>query len=273
MDKGNDAMDKIKMIGNLIGEFGCIDGLRIVYWLVIKKFNLQKIVGVKEIHSKFLGGGVYIRPCSTDLDLLIEFFAKVTCGGENREYDIEFEKNADDVKYILDCGANIGLFSLLYAKRYPSAKIIAVEPEYENYKVLCMNAKRNSNIIVLQNAIWNQDAVLKIIPRDTGAYGFMVQECEDGFGDVEGISINYLMEKYDFPRIDILKMDIEGSELEVITRDSTEWLNKTGILILETHERIKAGSEKKIEKELLVNNDYVEGKSNGENRIFYRVYG
>lgn len=193
------------------------------------------------------------------------------CCGESREYSIEFERNADDVKYILDCGANIGLFSMIYAEKYPAAKIIAVEPERENYKVLCMNTKENNNIITLQNGIWNRKADLKVIPRDTGAYGFMVQECVDGQGDVEGISISNLMVKYDFPRIDILKMDIEGSELEVITRNSAEWLNKTGILILETHERIRAGSEKEVEKQLLINNHYEEGKPNGENRIFYRV--
>lgn len=203
--------------------------------------------------------------------LLLEFFGKYADDQGNRVYQIAFERNADDVKYIIDCGANIGLFSLIYAQKYPEAKIIAVEPEQQNYKMLCMNIKNHKNITAIRNGVWNQGIDLKIIARDTGAYGFMVQECKDGQGDVRGVSIGDLMEKYGFPRVDILKMDIEGSELEVITCDADEWLNKTNILILETHERIKPGSEKLIENALLKNNHYMEGESNGENRIFYRV--
>ena len=50
-------MNKLKMIGNLIKEFGYIDGLRIVYWLIIKKFDLKKVDGIKKVHSSSLGGG------------------------------------------------------------------------------------------------------------------------------------------------------------------------------------------------------------------------
>lgn len=267
-------MNRVILIKNLFVEFGFVDCVKVVYWLVGNKFNIgKKWWGgvVRTVHSSSLEREIYIRPYSSDLILLIEFFAKEVQSGESREYQIEFEHHDKDVKYILDCGANIGLFSLIYSYRYPEAKIIAIEPESENFNILCMNVKNNKNIIVVQRGIWSKEVGLKIIPRDTGAYGFMVQECNEEQSDVEGVSIASLIKWYDFPRIDILKMDIEGSELEVITNNSSIWLKKTKIMILETHERIIAGSEKIIEDELLNKNQYIEGKSNGENRIFYKM--
>lgn len=272
MGKGG-YMAKAKTVKNLIKEFGYVDGIRLAFWLV--KYNRLHLSGrpafrggVKKVYSLSLRREIYIRPETTDLILLLEFFAKDVCAGENREYQIEFEYNGKDINYILDCGANIGLFSLLYAKKYPDAKIIAIEPEPENYKVLLMNIKDNSRITAIQNGVWYKESGLKIIPRDTGAYGFMVQECVHEKAEVNGISINKLIKQYGFPSIDILKMDIEGSELEVITNDSSVWLKKTKIIILETHERIKPGSEKVIENKLCKSH-FIEGKRNGENRVFY----
>lgn len=79
---------------------------------------------------------------------------------------------------VLDLGANVGIFSLLMAKKFPRAEIIAVEPEEENIKTLRENIKLNSidNIIVVEAAISDQkgEALLQINRKNQGAHSLYV---------------------------------------------------------------------------------------------------
>ncbi len=61
--------------------------------------------------------------------------------------------NRSEVPVIVDCGANIGISSVWYAQRYPRARIIAVEPEPENFRILSMNAANYPNIVAVQGGV------------------------------------------------------------------------------------------------------------------------
>jgi hypothetical protein len=73
----------------------------------------------------------WLRPDSSDLLTMREVFL-------DRDYDFPVR---DNVKYIVDAGANIGLASIFFANKYPDAKIIAIEPEKENFLLLKRNAQ------------------------------------------------------------------------------------------------------------------------------------
>ena len=64
---------------------------------------------------------------------------------------------------------------------------------------------------------------------------------------IEGISINKLMANFKINQIDILKIDIEGSEKEVFSQ-STEWLEKVGLIFIEFHDRKKSGCRESFSK-------------------------
>src|SRR5262245_54333406 len=55
------------------------------------------------------------------------------------EYDLAL---AQDPSIIVDAGANVGMTAVYFALRYPNARIIAIEPESENFGILKSNAKR-----------------------------------------------------------------------------------------------------------------------------------
>ena len=67
--------------------------------------------------------------------------------------------------------------------------------------------------------------------------------------------------------VDILKIDIEGSEKEIFEQGFEEWLPFTKILIVETHDRYKQGSSKAVLKAVSAYNFSLE--VSGENLIFY----
>jgi FkbM family methyltransferase len=60
----------------------------------------------------------------------------------------------ENVEVIIDAGANIGVFSIMMAKQYPQAKVIAIEPDAENLALLSENCQFYPNIEILPTALW-----------------------------------------------------------------------------------------------------------------------
>ena len=156
-----------------------------------------------------------------------------------REMDVSFQFSP---KYIVDCGAHIGLSAVLFANRYPNAKIFAIEPEPSNFDMLLKNTKPYPNVICLQKAIWNKKTVLEIKDVGLGNWGYMTNEVSDSeLNNVESISIPELMKEYNLDSIDICKINVEGAEKELFEENYKEWLSKTKAIIIELHDHMKAG--------------------------------
>jgi FkbM family methyltransferase len=182
----------------------------------------------------------------------------------NKEYDI---KLSTPPKTIIDLGANIGLTSLFFNSKYPEAKIIAVEPEKSNFELLEKNTLKIKNITILEAGIWNKDASLIVKDDNRGNYGFTVEEVEEGtLESIKAVSIETIMRENDLTSIDLLKIDIEGSEKELFEENIDYWLSKTKTLIVEFHDRFKSDSAKTVFR-ALDKYDY-EFDLKGENVIF-----
>ena len=54
------------------------------------------------------------------------------------------------------------------------------------------------------------------------------------------------MSIYKLDYIDILKMDVEGSEKEIFESNYEHWLSKTKCLIIELHDRMRKGSSDSV---------------------------
>lgn len=165
----------IKILKNVFLVFG-IDALRVLLWLVLK--NIYRKDTIKSVYCRNLKKNVFIRVGDTDVVLMILMFC-VECDDKGRkEYDIDLGNR--DIEYIIDAGANIGLFALLYAEKYPNAKIICIEPDDDNFRVLSMNIAHNKNIIAINQGLWSKKTYLQVIDRNTGSWGYMVKETEQG---------------------------------------------------------------------------------------------
>jgi len=118
--------------------------------------------------------------------------------------------NIKEGDVVVDAGANIGLFSILASfKVKDKGKVIAIEPEPNNLKILRQNVELNklNNVIVIPKALYDKPGkMVSIKGEGVGAY-----VSEDGEGLVETTTIDKIVEETGLkPRI--LKMDIEGSE-------------------------------------------------------------
>lgn len=129
---------------------------------------------------------------------------------------------------IIDCGANMGLSVLYFKKICPDAKVIAFEPDEDNFKILEKNIKSRElqGVDLRRQAVWTADTTLNF-----AAEGSMSSKLETG-GNVQVQAIrlaNLLHQKVDF-----LKIDIEGAEYEVV-KDIAPYLSNVSNLFLEYH--------------------------------------
>jgi FkbM family methyltransferase len=150
-------------------------------------------------------------------------------------------------QYILDGGGNIGLTAAYFATRYPSAQIVSVEPDTENYALLCRNTAPYGNIRPFQGGLWTNNAHLLVKDLGLGNNGFMVEETgADTPGAIRAWGLAALLDELQWPRFDVLKLDVEGSEKEIFSSGFEDWLPRTRVLIVELHDRMKQGCSKSV---------------------------
>ncbi len=178
-------------------------------------------------------------------------------------------------KTIIDLGANVGLATVFFAQKYKGAKILAVEPEAENFRALENNVRALGNrVSTLKGAVWHEDGEinLNVDAEDgspLGSWGVQVSaQAWKGSGATPCWKLSTLMEKFAFDEVDILKIDIEGAELELFSEKPELWLTKAKLIVVETHDRFRPGSDQAVHKALATNFD--ELPSNGENLYFRR---
>ncbi len=205
-------------------KFGITGGLSV--WIQIK---LQR---KDVIHLPGYANPIYLRPGTADLTTFREIFLR-------EEYKLDLPQSFHP-KVIVDAGANIGFTSVFLAHRYPDATIYSLEPEPLNFNLLQKNTAGYPNIKAIHAAVWHEDGVIEITDKGFGLRGFMAEESTGKGNRVTAISIGSLVKHYSIKAIDILKIDIEGSEKEVFSND-TGWLAITTCLVIEIHDRMKPG--------------------------------
>lgn len=146
----------------------------------------------------------------------------------------------ENVKLIVDCGANVGYASAYFLSKFPETHVIAVEPDRRNYELLKKNLREyGDRVTTLCSAIWSHKVGLKLCigqMDDKSEWATTVRECREGEqADLEAIDISTLLSQSNYDEIDILKIDIEGAEKIVFSRNFGSWLNKVRAYAIELH--------------------------------------
>lgn len=219
----------------------------------IRFYLTQVFSGTRDIFCiNWQGTKYFFRPGTSDENVFTEIFS-------SKEYDIDLGNPV----FIVDAGANVGFSSVFFAKKYPSATIVALEPELSNFNILLMNTRNFPNIRPMQAGVWSRKTYLCIKDADVGPWAFQVVESES-VTDIPAIGIADVLSDFNVANIDVLKMDIEGSEIEVFG-ENTAWMDHLDTLIVELHDRFRPGCTAALEK-LLAGRSYQRSQS-GESII------
>ncbi len=135
---------------------------------------------------------------------------------EKRELEI-FRNAVKAGMNVVDIGANIGLYTVIASHRIgPDGKVFAYEPEKDNFTILTKNIDLNQkhNSIALQIALSEkiEKRNLYLAEDNKGHHSFAKDSSVNIPISVVTDTLDYSLEKYGSPKIDIIKMDIEGAE-------------------------------------------------------------
>lgn len=135
----------------------------------------------------------------------------------------------------VDIGANIGAFAILAA--HHGSRVLAVEPEPHNLEAMRNNIAINGleqRIIVSDVGV--SDYTGTAVINDGGGGASIYEENADGvFIDV--ITLDQLFERYNVEKVNVLKIDVEGSEVAIVLGASRENLDKCAYITLEFDHR------------------------------------
>lgn len=157
---------------------------------------------------------------------------------EHREYDYpNCTVQKDDV--VVDCGANIGIFTR-YASSKLAKQIISIEPAPSNYNCLVKNTADLDNCILFNRAVSNVLSTKTLfLDVNSGGHSFIsydINNTKTGKDvEVDCITIDTLFDTGVVEKIDFLKVDVEGAELEIFEGISDINLQKINKMAIEYH--------------------------------------
>jgi FkbM family methyltransferase len=123
---------------------------------------------------------------------------------------------------VVDIGANVGYYTLLAARRTGAhGTVYAFEPEPRNFKLLSENIRLNGyeNVVATQKAVSNETGTTSLFLSPRGGTSHSLLSSRDrskGTIEVEAVALDEFFEAEGNPAIQVIKMDIEGWEMEAL---------------------------------------------------------
>jgi FkbM family methyltransferase len=152
------------------------------------------------------------------------------------------------IRYIVDAGANIGDETIRFSHFFPQAEVVAIEASSENFEMLQKNIRGRNNVTGLHAGLWPVQANLEVIPSES-MEAFRVVEIDHPTGDsIQGVSVDSILQKMGWDRIDVLKLDIEGAEYELFDRNVDGWIDRVSAFVFEVPDSDRPGSTQRIFK-------------------------
>jgi len=230
----------VKLIRPVVEQIRDVSGLGLFFPLR----HVSDLVGRPMFQARVRGAGrIAMRRNSTDADVVRQVFRK-------REYDFSGTAQyravctaygamleAGETPLILDIGANIGASAIWFARAFPRARIVTVEPDPGNAAMCRRNTARLPNVKNLQAAIGGAPGSVSLA-NQTDAWA--VQTIRDAAGTVPVVTIPSIVQAEGKARLLMVKIDIEGFEADLFDGDC-DWLNDVHAVLIEPHDWMLPG--------------------------------
>ena len=197
-------------------------GFRNALWFEIRKTFRPKFIYIR---VPGMPRALEIRGQESDLPV----FRDVVIGGE-LDIDFGFEPGI-----IIDCGANVGVTTAVFANRFPNAQVVAVEPSSKNLQILRRNVECYSNVRIIPAAVWSHKTLLKIVNPDAEAWAYRCEPADPGDRQAfEAVGVDDILDGLEVKAGVLVKLDIEGAE-ENLFATTPDWLRRVQAVLVETH--------------------------------------
>ncbi len=150
---------------------------------------------------------------------------------------------------IIDLGSNIGLTSIYFHCYFEEPEILCVEPNHQNCVQHKEILKRNhiEGISIIERGIWDTNTVLAPNTdfRDGQSWSFSISEVNgNDKNGIETITFDEILQMAKKPIVDLLKIDIEGSEARLLGDATFRSLieSKVKVVVVEVHPEVMTKS-------------------------------
>lgn len=173
---------------------------------------------------------IYFAPACSEIDPYNDVFLK-------KSYEPAPDFLPENNRIIIDCGANIGIYTLR-AALCKTTRVFSIEPNPAVFMRLMKNVTTNglSNIVPLNIGLGSTPKKTKLRWGNSTLSGRIMPDGSElgNAADVELTTLDLLAEQYNITYVDIMKMDIEGAEYDALT-GAAGILDRTRRLFLEIH--------------------------------------
>lgn len=181
---------------------------------------------VREFDLRLNEGSPHLRLRSDDLSLF-EIYARGSC-------DVDLAP-LGAVRSVLDLGANVGLVTLFLAERLPGARFVCVEASPKTFALLEENLRRNAaDAIAINAAAVGEPGRFHVQPGVRPGLDRVSTGPGQSGAEIEGLTVPQLLGRAGLERVDLMKIDIEGGEVELLEH-AAEWAPRVGAVLLEVH--------------------------------------
>jgi FkbM family methyltransferase len=164
------------------------------------------------------------------------------------EYNFDFfDFKPGDI--VIDIGGNIGMVSILLAKKFPFLKIYAFEPVRQSYENFLRNIDLNNipeGVITVENIAVTKDSrdvCMKLNRLNMGASKVSEEVPQNGEETVSSETLMHIIEKNKIEKIKLLKIDCEGMEYEILYDMPPRFFSKIEYLRGEFHPLLNNANE------------------------------
>lgn len=157
---------------------------------------------------------------------------------------------------VIDVGGNIGAFAVYAGRRAREGRVISFEPLSENHALLLKNVQQNrlANVTVVHGAIAGANADVTLYRSDDGTGNHSLVAALAGATSrseqIAASTIEKVLQRFNLPKCDFLKLDCEGAEFEIIASLTQDVARTIRRIVLEYH--AKPDSPKRTQADTLI---------------------
>ncbi len=226
------------------------------------------LLGSRRVRAPW--GDFHFRRGESDLQVYRQIFV-------HREYDLKkfpqfavISKAYEEIvatggrPVIIDAGANVGLSAIWFARLFPAALVLAVEPDPDNLAMCRLNTEPFANIEVVAAAIGSTPGAVDL-NQDGKSWSVQTERSETG--EIPIVTVDGLIEQAGPGAVSfIVKIDIEGFESDLFA-DNIHWIDAPRAIMIEPHDwkLAGAGTSQSFQRALMGKREML---ISGENLIF-----
>lgn len=210
-------------------------------------------------------GGFYLQDCQGVQEVIIE-----------NTYATHVRPTRGDGEVVFDIGSHIGSFAVHWRNKNPKAIFVCVEVAPENIPILIENVGHFARVVhgactyeaspirllnsVMENGVATGGSIVTTDnPKDFNPHHYWLDE-----RPIRRVTLESLMAEASVDRIDVLKLDCEGSEFSIL--ENCDCLDRIGFICGEFHDRTRWDE---LQNRLFRDWPASRGPSLGEHGIFH----